>query len=155
MLGQIADPVLEFKIKSGLVGRKERFPVPSLELQPGFSASYLDESIRALKLSPRRTLELQSYRPTVLNTYQRRYYASLCGRYRITIDSDLEFFWIRRFDNSLLNPIRETNLVVWEIKYDRAHDDDASQVISRFPFRLTKISKYVYGLQSVLQLQVF
>jgi len=40
-------------------------------------------------------------------------------------------------------------VVIVELKYDRADEREAERVASRFPFRLTRSSKYVRGVERV------
>ena len=41
LLGTVARPVLELKIKRGLLGRKEAFPVKPFAVEPGFDIDHL------------------------------------------------------------------------------------------------------------------
>jgi len=146
MLGPVDDVRLEFKIKNNLLGTKEFYPVPSFRLEPPFDARRIVEVVEAADLPPRRRLELSGLEPSLLNRYRREYWISRCGRFRLTVDRDLEFYRLRRFRNRLLARSVDREAVVVEVKYDPRFDDDATRLTGAFPFFVNKISKYCRGI---------
>lgn len=147
MLGAVSEPVLELKIRSNSVGRKEHYPIEAFELVRGFDVGTLREAIARSDLPTSVRLFLAAQDAKLLNRYTRRYFQSACGRFRITIDQDLVFYSLRGENNSLLHTESDHRTLILEIKYDREHDDAIDEITSRFPFRLTKSSKYAYGIQ--------
>jgi hypothetical protein len=39
--------------------------------------------------------------------------------------------------------------VIIELKYGLGHEDEASRIATRFPFRVTRSSKYVIGVDAL------
>ena len=83
--------------------------------------------------------------PTLFNTYQRSYFGTSNGKFRITIDRDLAYHsmltgdYFTRFS-------RKDDSVVLELKYEEGEDDAAQFVMQYLGFRQTKSSKYVTGM---------
>ncbi|NPA45408.1 MAG: hypothetical protein GXO49_07735, partial [Chlorobi bacterium] len=48
----------------------------------------------------------------------------------------------------------ENNSVVLELKYNQENNDKASAISSQFPFRMTKNSKYVNGIECFNQVSL-
>ncbi|MEE9385058.1 MAG: VTC domain-containing protein [Nannocystaceae bacterium] len=149
LLGKVARPVLELKIKSNAVGRKANFPVQSFRLELGFAARTVRDAILASDLPPVVHLGVSACEAKLMNRYTRRYYLSACSRFRLTIDRNLEYYRIRPTHNTLIHNIRDRDVVVVELKYDREHDEVAHTISSYFPFLQTKSSKYVRGVHSL------
>jgi hypothetical protein len=68
------------------------------------------------------------------------------SRFRLTIDNELQYFGIGINNNNFLENHRSEDIIV-ELKYDRKYDDIATKVTNALPFRLTKSSKYVNGIE--------
>ena len=127
---------LEIKIKSNQLGYKKSFSVDDFQLN----------DLKALtKEVSEKSGTYKIYQPTLINSYLRSYYGTTNGKFRITIDRNLEYF-------SLLNANRftrfqvEDQAVVLELKYDETLDEEAAFILQHIPFRHTKSSKYVTGL---------
>ena len=146
--GRIERPTLERKLKRGHVGRKEAYPLNALELKPGFDAADIRRECARSPLPDRLRLELRTLGSVLANRYKRKYFQSADRRFRFTLDSDITFHAIRAFDNRLLQWRRHPGVVV-ELKYALADDADAASITARLPFRLTRSSKYVGGLDAV------
>lgn len=133
---KIENPKLEIKIKSNQLGRKESYPVNDFQLN---DLGNLTQEISAKSKS------YKIFQPTLINSYLRSYYGTTDGKYRITIDRNLQYF-------SLLNAKHftrfqiEDQAVVLELKYDETLDEDAAFIMQYIPFRYSKSSKYVTGL---------
>ena len=147
LLGRIASPRLEFKIKSGMLGTKRIFPLVPFRLEPGFARRDVERIFEgsALEAAVRRDLKLVE--PTLINRYRRKYLVSANGTYRITIDTGLEFLRIGPLGNSLIGRRSLEGSTVMEIKYDGAIADLDHGLINLFPFRVTRMSKYVTGIE--------
>ena len=92
LIGPVAAPVLEFKRKVGEVGFKIGFPVAPCDLPPTFDGELLLESLRHLEGHEDAMVELRALRPTLINTYRRRYYRTADRKYRLTIDSAIQSY---------------------------------------------------------------
>ena len=110
---------------------------------------YLHKQFSQLDVSSPIKEFLLSLRMTLMNGYSRRYFVSKDRKYRLTFDSDLHFISMRNYHNSFTHIVKPTNRRVLEIKYDEHMDDHASQISNYFPFRMTKSSKYVFGVDKL------
>lgn len=81
--------------------------------------------------------------PIVINRYSRSYLCTADGRVRLTVDSDMEFYWqtLSRTPNLRRAQPRQGAIVV-ELKAGVADHDALARVASGFPFRQTAYSKY-------------
>ena len=143
MRGLAANPKLEFKIKRGLVGTKEIFALPPLDTTAGEIEAAVKEQIRAADLPGNVSLQMAMIRPTLLNSYVRKYFVSADGRFRITIDRDLRFFPAR---NPWIRQRTQQNATVLELKYAEDDNSEACEISQDLRFRLSRNSKYVTGM---------
>jgi VTC domain len=153
-LQQAVKPVLEVKVRESGLGDKLLFPMADLDLStPQRMRSQVAARLQALRAqlwAQGGGMELGGFpmgdlRPALLNTYQRAYFVSLDGRFRLTIDHDLCFYNpdFRIFPGR--NGLQDPALIV-EVKYDAEHDQ-AYDILSRhLPFVLSRNSKYVTGI---------
>lgn len=146
--GKIKNPILEVKTKQGLVGNKLSSKLKPFILDNKFTSDYVD-SIFSNSNLPKPILEdLKMNTPTLLNSYQRKYYLSADRRFRITLDFDLKYYKVKiRFNNFNKTPIKDLNKII-ELKYALTDDNDAKKIASQFSSRLHKNSKYVNGIYS-------
>ncbi|MCX6928043.1 MAG: VTC domain-containing protein [Verrucomicrobia bacterium] len=149
LLGQIAAPVLEFKLKRGLLGSKESYPLKPFYLDNTFASGTLRQVMGESALPANVRQLLSGLEPALLNCYRRKYYRSADRQYRLTVDSRLEFFRLHRSHNALLCKAAHWPFQVVELKYDEAHSAGADAIAAALPFRLTKMSKYVFGVDSL------
>jgi hypothetical protein len=149
LVGHIQNPILEFKIKRGLVGTKLHFLLPAFDVDVGFG----DETIRRLALQADISLDIKrcllDQKVVLLNRYYRYYYASRDGKYRLTVDTDLSYCRVARYNNLFAHSQYDHEHCIVELKYDVDDDRSAMRISSFFPFRITKNSKYVQGIERV------
>jgi len=149
LFGKITKPVLEIKIKNGELGRKISHVLEPFEISQGTdltSVCGLNQDLLYSSLPGIRSLV-----PTLLNRYSRKYFISHDGLYRITVDSDQSFSRIYGRGSASENHVEDHKSVVMEVKYSREQDMNAHTITSRFPFRMTKNSKYISGMQQTSQ----
>lgn len=134
---QIHKPKFEIKIKKNELGEKQTFKVEK------FSLNDLEAITKEInRLNPDGSL----LRPVLLNSYERAYLISSDGRFRITIDHRMHY-------HSLLNRAHFTRYfyrdpaIIIEIKYEAETDDLLNQISQFLPFRQSKHSKYVVGVE--------
>jgi hypothetical protein len=149
LLGPIRKPILEFKIKRGMVGTKEFFPLHPFSLEPGFGIQTLQVVFAQSDLPSSLRLELAAVEPTLINRYHRKYFVSADGHYRITIDTALEFYRVHRHHNRFLARATLPDSTVMELKYAGEIDRIDDRIANFFPFRVTRMSKYVTGVEGV------
>jgi len=146
--GVVDRPILEFKVKRGVVGRKDSFRLAPIKVGTPFEPGVVVESIRQSEMpgwARQRSLSLEC---KLLNRYRRRYFESGCRRYRITVDSELEFHPLNGSARGPREGAKALRAVVLEIKYARQDDCDADSISTHFPFLMSKMSKYVYGVDT-------
>ncbi len=148
--GEIGRPLLEFKVRDGLVGRKHTYPLAGFTLDEGFDDRRWQQAAASSELPAAVQHGLRGLHAVLLNRYLRRYYVSRDGRFRLTLDSELAFYRAHdalgsRFVHRQADPWS----VVVELKYEVDAETQAGRVASFFPFRVTRSSKYVQGIERV------
>ena len=149
---KIEKPVLEVKKKFGEVGDKESVKLNNLNTSLGDTDAFQVQSLIEQALLDQGDLdylmEMQKLTPRLINTYERRYFLSFCGRFRITIDYHMRFFNPALDD--FLDHVKTIDNVVLELKYARDADHEARQLSQEIGTRLSKNSKYVQGVDLFL-----
>jgi len=129
---------LEIKIKDNALGEKERYDFPAFLLSDWNNLGKI-----VTNLLPHQSC----LQPTLLNSYQRSYYGLPNEKFRITIDRKLGYCPL--FQENQQPRIRFWDeAIIVEIKYDEKLEKDANQVLQYIPFRITKNSKYVTGIET-------
>lgn len=159
LLQEGATPVLEIKRKFGLVGDKLKWSLGKFDFNKEVSISnFTDQSIRDIisnqDVNDSFLISSFDLRPVLVNRYQRRYYISDDGRYRCTIDDNLTYYSIRSGKINVSSPIKNPSTIV-EVKYHPKDEDGVTILTSNLPIRLSKISKYTYGVNKLLTNRLF
>lgn len=90
---------------------------------------------------------LTKMQPVLLVSYQRQYFQSFDKKFRITLDSDVQY---RKPNNLLVQDCAYQDIgYVLEFKYSKTLDMQAKKVIEQFPGRVTKFSKFARGMVSL------
>ncbi len=132
----IKKPKLEIKIKKNQLGRKLTYDLPAFELEN------LKSIIPIVRSYNKTGTPLV---PVLLNSYRRAYYGTTDQKFRITTDQDLYFQ--NPTGKSISNSgYYKDEATILELKYDAALDSDADRIMQYLPFRQTKSSKYVTGV---------
>jgi hypothetical protein len=97
----------------------------------------------ATQLPPTHAFALRARHPSLYVAYQRRYWLSRDGKYRLTLDWDICYAQ-PRVPLAFVSKDRES--LILELKYEQAEDKRAERISSWFPFRVTRSSKYGMGL---------
>lgn len=135
---KIDAPRLEIKIKENELGRKEIFAFQDNQLD---NLAEITEAAN-IQFSKYQYSHLQ---PTLLNTYQRSYWGTSCGKFRITVDWKLVYYTPMLKHTFFQTPIHQKSVIL-ELKYDEAMDIRGKEIFKGLPFRQTKSSKYVMGI---------
>jgi hypothetical protein len=143
--GLMAQPILEFKIKEGLLGNKLSFPLESFSLNENFSSDVLRNVFTRSKLPAWALETVLKQQPSLINRYLRSYYLSFDGKFRLTLDEDLTYYGVHNAPFYLLEKYGDSDYIV-ELKYAFADQPASVDVTDYLPFRLTKSSKYVNGM---------
>jgi len=149
LFGLVHSPTLEFKIKQGFVNRKVSYPLRPFTLDEGFSARTYRSIIEAAVLPEPLRKELLSLELRLLNCYTRKYFVSGDGRFRLTMDWSLSYYLLRQNGNLFRHRFDDRRHSVVELKYEPEANAQAPEITSRFPFRVTRSSKYVMGLDNL------
>jgi hypothetical protein len=148
--GQIERPVLEIKVKDGYVGTKRSHALPGFCLAPGFGDGALQRLLAAADLPGAVGCELRCLHLVLLNRYHRRYYASRDGGFRLTLDTELTYYRANGGPgNRFVHRQASARQVIVELKYGLDREPEAHRVAGYFPFRMTRSSKYVQGVERV------
>ena len=146
LFGKVEKPFLELKIRNGLLVRKKLIPVNSFSFDEMFTFNTLSGLICKSALPAGIRHELVTLKPVLLNRYKRKYYLSMDKNYRITIDSSMAFWQINNHYNSFLYRSRDNHNNVMELKYSHDKNSGADLITNHFPFRISRNSKYVNGI---------
>ncbi|MEP1488859.1 MAG: polyphosphate polymerase domain-containing protein [Algibacter sp.] len=136
-----SEKVIEFKIKSSDVNRKENIPLLKRKLDSLDNSSSFWEAIKneleANNNHKYYSHQLFTLQPTLINSYRRNYYLNADESIRVTLDRDLFYY----------SPIYQTEAhdqhLVIEFKYN------SEQILGENLINnlvLTKYSKYVKGI---------
>ena len=149
---EIKNPTFEIKKKYGEVGDKISFKLEDFSVS---LKNIAKENINAL-ISNRTTesnggliSKFNQLQPTLYNSYERKYYLSFCGKYRITLDFNQEFFDPNYTNFLMSKKVIDEKEIVLELKYSIEHDNEARHVAQELNTRLTKNSKYVNGVDMI------
>jgi hypothetical protein len=135
----IENAVLEIKIRDNEVGDKIIYPLDS------FSFLDIKKLIRQVNsLCPETGAAL---RPTLFNSYNRSYLSSPDKAFRITLDTKLCYAPMMPEPFIGRQLLQETHISVLELKYDEALDSLSDRITQYLPYRRTKNSKYVSGIE--------
>lgn len=149
LFGFIEKPVLEIKRKKGLLGSKESYELRPFRIGDDPDFTVIAAAINASDIPERIKMGLKAMTPMLLNCYGRKYFLSADGSFRITLDTDLSFYPMAGRNNFFFHKWLDDLNVILEMKYERDKDHLADNVASAFPFRLTRSSKYVSGLEQL------
>lgn len=145
----VDEPVLEFKIKSGLMGTKAQYPFPPFPFGVGFNERFLKTIIRGASFPPDAKSQLLRVEPVLVNRYLRWYFATPDQKFRLTVDTGLTFYHVSKFANRFKQKQIDRRAIVVELKYQFEDDPQAAHIALGLPFRMTRSSKYVQGIEKV------
>ncbi len=147
LFGHVSKPVLEFKMREGMVGNKVSFPMAPFNVDTNFNGDYMQDIIRSSNLPDWVNSILLMLRPALLNRYHRRYFISFNKKFRLTVDDKLSYYGISYGLNRFMEKYTSEDTIV-ELKYDQQYDGkESAYVTNNLPFRLSKSSKYVNGFE--------
>lgn len=147
LYGDIARPVLELKRKRGMVGTKESVALPPLAFNTDSELGSLDHWLGDVDAPASIMGVADALRPALVNRYSRRYFQSADRRFRLTIDSECEYYGAEAPRHRACQLVVDDVTTIVEVKYAVDHDTEAEFITNAFPFLITKSSKYVTGMQ--------
>lgn len=140
-------PRLERKLKQGTVSGKETHALAPLSIRDASLSCILNRAFDSTGMPPALRSGLRHLEPALFNRYHRRYFASADGRFRLTVDSGLEFAGVVPNRWPALRPGAAAAEIIVELKFGVDSAEAAAPVTNAFPFRLTRFSKYVAGME--------
>jgi hypothetical protein len=142
--------VFEVKRRRNHLGWKTRFPGGAVDFRT-HGWSKLRRELRR-RLSPEGRLWLDAHlQPILINRYHRQYFESPEGRLRATLDWRQTVFDQRlEARPNLRHRANLPDTLVMEIKFRRADHALGSEVAQGTPIRVSRNSKYMIGVQSIL-----
>lgn len=145
---EFLSPILEIKIKNGNLGEKKRFQLNQINKTKG--KVVLKDILNSL-LETQYKRELKElfyfYKPNLFITYEREYFLSKFSNCRLTIDKNIKYHKISCDKISNFSRKYGKNLI--EIKYPSTLDNEILNGILDFPFRISRHSKYVEGINLI------
>ena len=151
LFGANNSPVMEIKNKIGALGWKDRFKLNSFSLHRHCSFNYnkvLNE-LKSKYFNAMKPANMSILVPTLLNRYHRSYYLSFDCKFRITVDTQMEYYSINPINQLCTNHFKDDNIII-ELKYDQKCDINAGDIVQNMPFRISKSSKYVTGIEKLI-----
>jgi len=144
------EAIFEVKHRRNAVGhkRQQRIRMSAVRLQ-SLPITRLYARLRLLLRADLRLQLDQSHRPVLYNRFCREYYEAPDGL-RMTVDTDIAYAPLPGRSLPTLRPMPSVMPAVVELKYPLERRPDAVEALRRFPFRATRFSKYVVGIDHLL-----
>ena len=135
---EVIKPKLEIKHRRNNVGAKTIYNVDT------FSFDNLKPiSKQVNKLSG----TFAFLQPALQNSYRRAYFGTRDNKFRITLDWNLSYASLMTCRKLRKHQQFEHNVFILEVKYEQEIEEEADRISQFFPFRSTKNSKYVSGIE--------
>ncbi len=147
LLSKKINSKLEIKVKKGDLGEKLSYEINNFLIYKNQKISDIQKFILQTKIGDQ--YSINNTAPTLINRYKRKYFLSFNKKFRVTIDNDLSFYSTNKKYLSMIKKYHDRTSVILELKYLADQDDYAREVANRFPFRITKSSKYVIGMDNI------
>jgi hypothetical protein len=145
--GAIPRPVLERKLKRGMVSGKRGYPLPPFALNGHLPRTEIARALTEASLPDELRWHLQGLQPSLVNRYHRLYFVSANGHLRLTVDTDLEFYDARSATGILTRLRIHPPRVIIELKYAPACTEEAAIAANALSLRVVRCSKYVLGIE--------
>ena len=143
-------PVLEKKMKFGVVGTKPQYPLNDAHYHDLVNQKKLHKLLVNSNLDKRVVEELQSLQPIIANSYDRRYFLCANAKFRMTIDYDLQYYSLKQYENMYrFRKKINAEKTVLELKFAKENLKEVSELTQNLPFRVSKNSKYVDAVEYV------
>lgn len=142
-------PILEVKVRKNGMGWKIRYPLGTLDPIGRHAFEEIGAAVDAV-VEPIDALVVREDRHAILaNRYSREYFRSADGQCDLTLDAGFRFFDQRYATRpNLTRAVPFDRGMVIELKFAAGLEPSVRRISSSFPYRLTKSSKYVIGVQS-------
>ena len=150
LFGIVKNPYLEIKIKNNNLGQKVLYSLSNFSLDKNFSIDTIYQIFQNSKIPEFLKSELKSLNFSILNSYKRKYFESENKDFRLTIDSNMKFYELLPKQNNFLFDYKDYLNIVLELKCNKDKEELISNITNYFPFRITKSSKYIFGVEKLI-----
>ena len=147
--GECSKPVLEIKRKEGSLSQKQAYPLKSFVFDDALTHEKLNRALHTSELPDAVRSSLSPLVPVMVNRYSRNYFQSSNRKFRLTLDSSQHYFRFNKLKNRFGRGIENKEELVLELKYAYEDDKQAMLVSSIIPFRISKNSKYINGINQL------
>jgi SPX domain protein involved in polyphosphate accumulation len=141
---------LEIKVREGLLNTKKTFQLEKTDFSTLNTENIKEHILESTALPHGFREELISKIPLLINSYKRNYYISADGKFRLTVDRNIQYLSGKSPDLIIDSELFNKEQIIVEIKYAVGDDDTASGISSHFPFRLSRNSKYTNGVNILM-----
>ena len=145
--GVVRNAKLEFKLKRGVAGWKRTCAMHPFRFAEGDEVPCVFDELLGAAPSEAVAEVFRGSALTLFNSYNRQYFLSFDGKYRLTLDTELRYCPLRVHRSIGPWKYRTLGSCVVEFKYDVSDDVDADRISSLFPFLISRNSKYVNGVE--------
>lgn len=145
LIEEIKKPVLEIKTKENYLGKKEYYSLDKIRLHENLTTDELDYLIKKKNIPEK--VKVLNVKPVLINRYLRNYFESADKKYRITLDTNLSYYSFLHKSKLFEKIYQDKGLVIVELKYGIKENNYVSNISSYIPYRATKSSKYIRGIQ--------
>lgn len=142
-------PCLERKLKRGMVSGKEAYPLPALSMSRDSAPSMLNTAFDTATIPAVLRSSLRNVEPALFNRYQRHYFLSRDGKFRLTVDSHLQFAGAHHNHGPAFASSLPLAMLILELKFGPGAAESADAITNALPFRLARFSKYVAGIEGL------
>jgi hypothetical protein len=140
-------PVLELKAKKNYFGTKVRFPLHPFNFEELQQLQVTKGFLKGSDLPMAMKNLLAGYKPVLLNKYLRSYLKA--SRYDIMITVDRNVLVAGGAVGKAPMWTRSLKDIIVELKYPLNLEEEARKIMNGLPFRVTKNSKYMSGIETL------
>ena len=154
---KIDGATLEIKRKFGEVGDKISSRLPQLKYDLNSGDAYALQQLLCTELGTKSFFlnAVSQLKPTLFNSYERRYFLSACQKFRVTLDYH-QYFYSPLYSNILKSKKSiDKRIIILELKYSTKDDMEARNIPQQFRSRVSRNSKYVQGIDLIHGLPLF
>jgi hypothetical protein len=139
----------EVKLKRGRLGTKQSCQVNLSTLDPcSLSSSETDLILRQVHKAGNIFGSVDILNPVLFVGYEREYFQGMSG-VKMTVDRELIFQNVMDRQGVDNREIHRDLRIVLEFKFNPEQKDQATEIMSDFPFSATRNSKYILGLSHI------
>ena len=150
LFGSVKNPKLEIKIKKNSQNYKNIYQLSNFKFEKNlFYKKKLNDWLNNANIPYGVKKLLESFRLSSINSYHREYFVSINSKIRITLDSKMIFYDVDTDKIFQINKVDNFYSVI-ELKYDSKLSIEGNKIANEIPFRVTKHSKYIIGIEKQL-----